>query len=267
LIIDYHLHSKYSVDGRMSIEEACKNAIMEGIGEIAFTDHIDLDWPDPDLTFNISDIDQYINEIDEMRRKYRGQLIIKTGIEVGMQPQVLDETSDIVNNYPFDFVIASVHIVKGMDPYRREYYKGKTKEESYRLYYEETLELINEFSDFDVLGHLGYVRRYSPLPYEQGEDLLCFDLIEEILKTLIENGKGIEVNTSGYKHSSNCPMPSFKIIERYRELGGTIITIGSDAHSVEDIGFGFEAGLEIIKKSGFDSITSFNSRMQRSIPI
>jgi HisJ family histidinol phosphate phosphatase len=154
LKINYHMHSQYSIDGEMSIEEACEKAIELGLKEIAFTDHLDIDWPDPNYEFGALDIEKYLIDIEKNRERYKDCLKIKTGIEVGLQPHVLEEVEDIIVTYPFDFVIASIHIIQRMDPYQGDYYKNRTKEECYRLYYEETLELVKEFSNFDVLDHL-----------------------------------------------------------------------------------------------------------------
>ena len=260
MLIDYHIHTNHSIDGEMTIDEACIKAISLGIKEIAFTDHIDLDWPESEFDFAAIDLDKYMLEIEKSKAKYKEHLVIKAGIEIGLQPHVLDETTKIIEGYPFDFVIGSVHIIQRMDPYCGKYYIGRTKEEFYRLYYEETLRLIKEFSYFDVLGHIGYIKRYSPLPYEKEDELLHLDLIDEIFKVLINKGKGIEVNTSGYRHVSNCPMPPLELIKRYRKLGGTIITLGSDSHKLDNFGFGLKAGLETIIQAGFDQITTYTNR-------
>lgn len=258
--MDFHIHTKYSTDGEMAIEEVCIKAIEMGLKEIAITDHIDIDWPVPGVVFDIPDIDEYIKEIEDNKKRFKGQLSIKTGIEMGLQPHVLEDASKIINSYPFDFVIGSVHIIDRFDPYQGDYFKSKSKEESYELYYREILSLIKDFDDFDVLGHIGYIKRYSPFPYHREDELLHLDLIDKILNTLIKKGKGIEVNTSGFRHMSECPMPPLEIIIRYRQLGGSILTIGSDAHNAYGIGFGIEAGLELIEQSGFEYITSFTSR-------
>jgi len=254
------MHSKYSIDGEMTMEEACLRAVELGLDEIAFTDHIDLDWPDYDIEFNIQDLENYLSDIERLADRFKGQLIIKKGIEIGLQPHVFEENSRIIQSYPFDFVIGSVHLVDRMDPYLGAYYEGKTKEQSYRCYYQEILNLITDYDDFDVLGHLDYVRRYSPYPYNIEDAMLAFDIIEEILKTLINKGKGIEVNTSGYRHASQRPLPNFSVVRRYRELGGEIITIGSDAHKVEHLGYKLKDAVQKVKECGFHYLTSFEQR-------
>ncbi len=267
-MMDYHVHSTYSVDSRMSMEEACLRAIEAGLMEIAFTDHIDIDWPDTAIPpFDVKMLDEYFEDIEKMQDRFKGQLVIKKGIEIGLQPHILDECADIVRSYPFDFVIASVHLIGGVDPYLGEYYRGKTKKESYEEYYREILKLIKYFDQFNVLGHLDYIKRYSPFPVEKTDHLLCISLIDEILKTLIRKGKGLEINTSGYRHASGTPMPHPDIIKRYRDMGGTIITLGSDAHAPEHVSFGFENALLEIKRSGFDALTSFTGMQPKSVAI
>lgn len=267
MLMDYHIHSNYSADGEMTLEEACLRAIELGIDEIAFTDHIDIDWPDPSIDFDINSIEQYLLDIESLSKRFCSQLKIKKGIEIGLQPHVLTENSDIIQSNPFDFVIGSVHIIDRLDPYAGNYYEGKTKEESYQHYYQEILNLIEKYNNFDVLGHLDYIRRYSPHPYSSEDHTLSYDLIEQILRTLIDKGKGIEVNTSGYRHISKCPLPSFSIVKRYRELGGEIITVGSDAHKTKYLGYEIKTAIEEIKKCGFKYLTIFESRKPKFIKI
>nr|PZN12188.1 MAG: histidinol phosphate phosphatase [Caldicoprobacter oshimai] len=267
-MLDYHLHSTYSLDSRMSMEAACMRAIEAGLKEIAFTDHIDIDWPDDSIPpFDIRTLDRYFEDIEKMQDMFKGQLVIKKGIEIGLQPHILEKCTDIIKAYPFDFVIASVHIVGGVDPYWGTFYQGKTKEESYRQYYEEILMLIKSFDAFNVLGHLDYIKRYSPFPIEETDHLLCATLVDEILKTLISKDKGLEVNTSGYRHASKSPMPHPDIIARYKQLGGSILTLGSDAHAPEHVAFEFEAALNEIKRSGFDTLTVFTSMQPEFVAI
>lgn len=260
-LFDYHIHSNYSIDSKMSMSDACIKAMELGLNEIAFTDHIDLDWPDNLFpTFNIHTLDKYIDEIEGIREKFRNFLTVRKGVEIGLQPHTLEQCSKIVTSYPFDFVIASVHIVGRKDPSLPAYFENKNKEQSFISYYKEILSLIETFDEFSVLGHLDYVKRYSPYPYKEDDTAIGSDIINEILKTLIRKNKGIEVNTSGYRHVSNSPMPHFDVIKRYRELGGEIITLGSDAHHTRYIGLNFQEALMGIKAAGFNHLTTFFNR-------
>ena len=262
-MLDYHMHSLHSEDGRMTMDEACQRAVALRLKEICFTDHMDIDWPDKAFTFQIADMDKYIEDVKEMQDKYKNRLTIKLGMEVGMQAHTLDQSKIIVNGYPFDFVIASLHLVNKVDPYLPLYYENRDKKKSYIDYYEAMYEMLLTYNDFCVLGHMDYLRRYSPYPYQNDDHFIGLDIIEAILKHLIDKGKGIEVNTSGYRHLSQQPLPHPDIIKRYRELGGKIITIGSDAHFVEHVGYENNRAIELTKSAGFSYITSF-TRLQPS---
>lgn len=251
----------------MAMDTICKKAMELNIKEISITDHLDIGFTNPEYTFDKLDLDNYFLDIEKSRKKYADCISIKSGIEIGLQSHILCDASKVIKAYPFDFVIASIHLINGEDPYYPSFYSKRTKEASYEIYYRETLNIIREFSDFDVLGHLGYIKRYMPYPYHKSDDSLHMDIIEDILKTLIDKNKGIEVNTSGYKHISELPMPTPSIIKKYRELGGNIITIGSDAHEAENIGFSFDKALAAIKKAGFDHINSFSQRKAKAINI
>src|SRR5699024_9572539 len=132
--------------------------------------------------------------------------------------------------------------------------------ESYIRYYEEILAIIEVFEHFDVIGHLDYVKRYSPIAWEKEEHLYGLDVIDEIFKLLIERGKGIEVNTSGYRHISNAPMPNIEIIKRFSKMGGDIITIGSDAHSTDAIACFFDRARRELKQAGINKLAKFSDR-------
>jgi len=159
-MFDSHTHTLFSTDSKMSAIEACTAAIDQKLEGIAITDHVDLDYPDYDDSFNF-DLQEYSNFIDDLKGKYQGELKILKGIEIGIQPQVLEGAQEIIRNHNFDFVIASIHIIDYLDPYTGKYYKGKTKEMAYRRYLSSILEGAQNFKDYDVIGHIGYIRRYG----------------------------------------------------------------------------------------------------------
>ena len=266
-MLDYHMHTFFSPDGKMTMEEACKKAMSVGLKEIAFTDHMDMNLPENKNAFQIKDMDQYIQSIASVREKYKGKLSVKTGIEIGLQDRTLEAAASLVRSYPFDFVIASLHLVDGLDPYRPEYYKGRDKLKSYTVYYQKIYDLLRQYDDYCVLGHLDYVRRYMPYPYAPEDYKIGMEIIESILKLLVERGKGLELNTAGCKHSSRQPHPHPAILKRYRDLGGEIVTIGSDAHAVNDVGYENRRALEWLKQAGFDYVTFFTDRQPEFVKI
>lgn len=235
-MIDLHIHSAYSGDGSMSLDTICRRAIAAGLSTIAITDHVDGDWPDRDIVFDISDIDQYLSEITETAKRYQDRLRVLKGIEIGLQSHLLGETRDYIESHDFDYVIASVHLVDGLDPYDAVYFEGKTKEESLRLYYQTVLDLIRQYDAFDALGHLDYVRRNCPYPIVPDDDTM--PLIDEILTVLAQKNKALEINTSGLRSPLGETLPSPAVWKRFLSLGGTALTVGSDAHFPEHIGEG-----------------------------
>lgn len=263
---DYHVHTYHSPDSDVLPGDACEAAINTGLSEIAFTDHMDIDWPS-DLFFEIEDPDKYVNEITKVKNKYSGRLSVKLGIEMGLQPHTLNNSIEIIKKYPFDFVIASVHLVNREDPYLPEYYAERDKRKSYEDYYTEVYRLLKLYDRYNVIGHLDYLRRYIPYPYEPEDAYIAQDMVDEILRHLVENGKGLEVNTSGYSHISNNTMPHFNVIKRFKELGGEIITLGSDAHTTDQIGYQWKRGLEMIMEAGFVYLTSFTDMNPEFKPI
>jgi len=257
----------FSPDGRMSMEEACLQAIKTGLSEIAITDHMDIDDPDNPKAFQIKDMKKYIEALENAKKEFQGSLKVKKGIEIGLQHWTLDKASEIVSNYPFDFIIASIHLVDGQDPYFGEYFETRDKIQSYTDYYHTILRLLKGYDGFNVLGHLDYFRRYSPYEYEAEDWWIGRELIEAIFKLLIDKGKGLELNTAGIKHYSRYPHPHPDVLKLFRQLGGEIVTIGSDAHSPEYIGYESKRALEYLKYAGFNYIASFTKMKPEFIKI
>jgi len=256
-MLDYHVHTSFSTDGKMTMEEACNQAVSVGLQEIAITDHMDIDMPDNPLAFQIKDMNQYISSLEQTKDIFKGRLRISKGIEIGLQDWTLEQASALTAKYPFDFAIASIHMIDGVDPYYDAYYSKRDKATSYKDYYSTILKLLRQYNDFSVLGHLDYLRRYAPYEYDPSDHWIGKELIEEILKTLVQNGKGLELNTAGFRHYSRQPHPHPDILKWFRELGGEIVTIGSDAHSVEYVGYENKLALEWLKYAGFEYIASF----------
>lgn len=268
-MIDCHVHSHFSGDSNLEINKACEKAISIGLKGIIFTDHLDIDYPGYDSKFDI-DFSQYIKTLSSIKDFYKGKLEVLIGVEVGIQPHIIKETQEIISSHPFDFVIGSVHIVNKQvihEPLDTnitlldgQYSKGKTQYESYLGYLLEVLNNINLYNNFDVLGHMDLIRRYGKYKNKELNINDFKDIIDMILKYLILQNKGLEVNTSGFKYGLNSPMPNFDILKRYQELGGNIITIGSDAHSDNHIGYKFDEISSALKDLGFNYLWMFSNR-------
>lgn len=261
-MFDNHVHSSFSGDSKMEAVSACEKAISLGLDGIAFTDHLDYDFPDFDQNF-IIDFDVHSAYMDNLKAKYEGRFKVLKSIEVGIQSHVIEESDKTVSSYDFDFVIGSVHLINRKDPYKPGFYDNYSKHEIYSLYLENILALINSFDNFDVIGHFHYIIRNA---LYADRSLLYKDyseIFDQIFKALIAKGKGFEVNTASFREKpDNRTVPKYdiEILKRYRELGGEILTIGSDAHRLEHIGYKFDIFKEIIKEAGFKYITHFEKR-------
>lgn len=231
-MFDFHIHSRISFDSSTEPQQIVDAAVKAGLKEICFTDHLDYDPLNPDtkLTF---DTDDYNAAYDHL---HHPDLTIRRGIEFGMLPDNAPTLAADLKRRPFDMVIGSVHFVKGVDIYYPEFWQGKTVEQAETEALEDTLACVQAHDDFDVMGHLTYITKARanpekrPVPYGVHAELL-----DEILRTLADKGKGIEVNTSGYRACGQ-PLPPIDYLRRFRQLGGQIVTVGSDAHTADRVG-------------------------------
>lgn len=258
---DFHMHTSFSSDSDTKPEEMIKQSIKLGLNTICFTDHYDKDYPryKEKEEFQL-ETKRYFSEMKELQERYKNQIDIRIGVETGLQPHLGEFWNEFTKKYPFDFVIGSVHVVDGQDPYYGDFFEGRTDEEAYRQTFEETLIDIKQNSHFDVLGHIDYIVRYGKTKAEQYSYKKHADIIDEILKCLIQHGKGIELNTAGLKYGLGFCHPHPDIIKRYKELGGEIITIGSDGHRPEHIAYDFQKVSDILKSCGFKVYTEFKGR-------
>ena len=266
MLWDQHMHCNFSGDSDALPEDMIKAGIAHGLSGICFTDHLDYDYPEEPNIF-LLDFDNYFKVLPDLRKKYADKISVNIGIELGLQPQAAGQNLAVAEKYPFDFIIGSSHVVNHMDPYYPEFFAGRDEDAAYMEYFESVLENINSDVDFDVYGHIDYVVRYGPnknafYTYEKFKDI-----IDEILTQLISKGKGIEVNTGGFKYGLGHPNPTEDIIKRYRELGGEIITMGADAHVPEYVAYEFDKAAHIIKNCGFKYYTVFKNRKAEFIPL
>ncbi len=266
MLCDLHIHTDISSDCPTPINAQVDRAVALGMSEICITDHHDYDTDGPACEFML-DPDGYLSVIDKARKEYAGKIVVNRGIELGLQNHVGDELENIAKKYPFDFIIGSCHFVDGMDPYYPEYFEGKTEKEAYEHYFDVTLQRVKQLSCFDVLGHLDYVVRYGPNQNKEYSYEAYSDYIDPILKVLIEKGKGLECNTGGLKYGLGHPNPSEDVMKRYRELGGEIITVGSDAHVPENVGYDFDILPDMLKSCGFKYYCVFHNRKPDFLPL
>lgn len=256
---DTHMHTSFSGDSDADPGSMIDQAIRLGLPGICFTDHLDYDYPNEPELF-LLDLETYASEVKKLQKQYKEQIPIHFGIEIGLQPHLAKKHETITASYPFDFVIGSSHTAEGMDPYYNEYFDHVSQKDAYCRYFSSILENIACFQDFDVYGHLDYVTRYGNPPTAAYTYPECRELIDEILTQLIRLGKGIELNTGGFRSSIKTENPHRDILTRYRQLGGTIITLGSDAHAPKQIAWEFEKARKILLSCGFTHYCFYQKR-------
>lgn len=254
-MFDYHLHSNFSADCETPMEETIEQAIKTGLKEICFTEHIDYEYPDPTISFEL-DLPQYNKKLQAVRNLYGDQIRIKKGVELGLQPHQIQDYRTLMERESFDFVICSMHTADKKDLHSGNFFANKTVDEAYRQYYEELLYCVTHFQAYNVLGHLDLVKRYTK---ERSTDDF-HDVISEIFQVIIPNGKGIELNTSGFRYGLGSGMPSVDILKLYKEHGGEIITVGSDSHVASTVAYQFKESYELLNDMGFKYIATFDKQ-------
>ena len=228
--MDYHVHTLFSYDGEQSVDEMCRRMLDLGVEEVCLTEHLDLGHPDEECQ-GIPAWDIWEREIRYCSQKYP-MLKIRRGIEVGDKAECREEIKKYVAAYAWDYILLSLHLVDNVDPYNKDvFFQGKDRKACYARYLETIVDTVTHYDDFDTLAHIGYISRYAPWSDEEKpvryEDYR--DAVDCILRSLIERGKCLEINTKGYTEDTFVPDES--IIRRYLALGGELFTFGSDGHT------------------------------------
>lgn len=248
---DYHLHSSFSDDSQTPMEDMVQQAISLGLDEICFTEHVDYGIK----TVVNCDYPSYLSKLSEMQHKYRGQIVIRAGIEFGVQLETIPQFTAAFQSFPFDFVIYSCHQIDNKEFWRNEFQKGRTQEEYQTAYYTAIYQVMLQYKLYSVLGHLDVIKRYDPCGDYPDEKIL--PLAEKIMRQAIADEKGIEVNTSTLRYGMPGTFPSQRLLELYHELGGRIITIGSDAHDTAHMADMIPEVRSMLKRIGFREICTF----------
>lgn len=254
-MFDYHMHSTVSFDGRNTALEMVRAAEEKGMKEICFTDHLDYDCQ-PGGVWMFFDLDNYgavYDHLDSDRVK------IRRGVEYGLKTYNQAQLKEDLAKRHYDFVLGSIHVVDEMDVYIEPYWEGRTVEAAYLEFMEQTLACVKAHTDYDVLAHLTFIAKArgnvkkTPILYEQWRELS-----DEILKELVSKGRGLEINTSGVDRCGDF-LPGEAFFRRFRELGGEIVTVGSDAHNIERVGQYTDKACEMLKDI-FGYVCTFEDR-------
>ena len=280
---DYHIHTEFSDDSREPMENQVRRAIEIGLEEICFTEHVDYgvkkDWNEGEIEWRggdgvnyddsmkeplaNADYPVYFDKIRRMREEFAGQIRIKSGLEFGIQTITIPQYERLWSRYAddLDFVLLSMHQVDNKEFWNQEFQRGKTQKEYNEAYYREILNVMRQFKHYSVLAHLDLIVRYDRNGVYPFRELR--DIVSEILRTAISDGKGIELNTSSWHYGLADTQPSRDILWLYRDLGGRIITIGSDGHTTKYLGDHIREAQQILRGIGFTEICTF----ERMVPV
>lgn len=274
-LYDNHNHSQFSFDGgRTSVGKTVNSAIGKGLAGVCFTDHCDFFVPPmkaqhEEYVSEVFDVEARNAEIDKVNAKCPQDFHVFKGIEIGVQKSERDKIAAHLEKYSFDEIIASVHYLDDTDPFWGGYYEGKTWRYAYGHYLETLYDEMVWLGDrFDIMGHYDYVTRYAPYP----ECSILYkdfpDILDSMLRYLAENGKALEINTKTYQDfKGRTPVLDKNILMRYRELGGEIISLGSDSHDADRVGFNFERTAALVSRCGFRYLAHFDKRKPVMLPI
>ena len=267
MFVDYHVHTAFSDDSIYPMEKVIQDAITMKMDEICFTEHVDygikVDWDSGQKIIYRgnepmanADYPEYMKAIQAMKEKYGHQITIKTGLEFGMQTHTISQFQKLFDRYDFDFIILSIHQVHDKEFWNQEFQKGKTQKEYNEEYYKEMLDVIRQYKDYSVLGHMDLINRYDNQGIYPFEKVKLW--IQAILEQVIADGKGIEINTSSKRYGLKDTTPSRQILELYKDLGGTILTIGSDSHKPEHLGAYIQDSKKMLQEIGFKQYCTFD---------
>lgn len=251
MFADYHLHTSFSDDSQTPMEDMVLQAVALGLDEVCFTEHVDHGVK----TVLNCDYAAYFAEAARLQEKYAGQIVIRRGIEFGVQTSTARQFQDDFDRWPFDFVILSNHQVDGKEFWTQEFQAGKTQEEFQTAYYQAILDVMDVYRDYSVLGHLDMIKRYDQCGDYPDEKIL--PLVEKILRKAISADKGIELNTSCFKYGLKDLTPSRRILELYHDLGGRVLTMGSDSHETEHLADRFGEARAELRRIGFRELCTF----------
>ena len=266
MLADYHVHTEFSDDSTYPMDSVVRDAIGLGLDEICITDHVDYgvknDWDSgKEIPYRggepLANVDypRYVEEIRRARQLYGEKIAVKMGLEFGVQVHTVPQFEALFRRYPFDFIILSIHQVEDKEFWTQDFQKGRSQREYNERYYEEMLNVVRAYKDYSVLGHMDLIKRYDEAgiyPFEKVKPVIA-----EILRTVIADGKGIEINTSSHRYGLDDSMPSAQLLALYRDLGGAIVTTGSDSHAPAHLGTFLEEAKDQLRALGFQHFCTY----------
>lgn len=259
-ILDSHVHTAFSFDGQDSLDQIFSAAVTRGVMGLAITDHYECNRVDE---LHCKKIEDAMSLLPRYQDQYQGRLRITKGIELGQPQAAPDEADAVLRRHPdLDVVLGSIHEgAPRLDAADADFNDPQLRVSDFLSYYFHSCYDLALWGKFDVMTHLGYPERYIWGRFRIPVDFTPFDdLIHATLKKLVEDGKALEVNTSGYRQGLGKTIPVLRIIRQFRDLGGELVTLGSDAHRAQDVASDFDVAMDILTAAGFRYFAFYRQR-------
>jgi len=255
-LVDYHLHTDRCGHAVGSMEDYARRAQVLGLSEIGFSDHFPLlDMHDPSLNMSMEEVPEYVRDVEELRGLFP-ELRIRLGIEVDYIPETVDRLPALLQDHPFDYILGSIHYIDGWGfdhPRNIDGYEGRDIFQLWTRYFD----LLGDAAEcglFDALAHPDLVKKFGYRPVEDAGGLYraCLDRVAGA-------GLAVEVNTAGLRKPVEeiYPAEDFLRLCRERDIP---VTLGSDAHSPDEVGEGFEQALQLLRRVGYEELTLYSQR-------
>ncbi len=257
-LCDYHTHTHYSFDGaaHSTHDALCRRALEIGLSDIAFTDHCDINGEVEGL-YTPYRADEAFAEMQAVKEKYKGRLNVLCGIELGNATQYPAEAAAVLSAHPYDFVIGSLHNLRGVPDFSMLKYGMMTDAHIRKLFdraLDETIEMAEHTEGLTTVGHITYMHRYVTLAEKKLDFKPFYDKLTRLYRILIERDMALEINVSTLWKGLGIAMPTMELLKLYRDCGGKLVTIGSDAHAPENLGKAIRKGYAILETVGFDRV-------------
>jgi histidinol-phosphatase (PHP family) len=262
--VDYHVHSSRSHDCAASIADMCRRAYEIGVSEIGFAEHKDFDPDDPVVDF--FDYDAFMADVDASRAHYGGALKIRAGIEIDYQQWLEDRIANYLDAHPVDFLIGSVHSIRGVVVTSQEYRRTRNRSTAYKDYFEEVRASVRA-GLFDIVGHLEYANRRGSDAWGPYDPAMFADELEELFDLMADRSVALELNSAGTRHGLQTTYPGPSTLAIYTARGCDLIAFGSDAHTPEEIAHGYAQLARTAIDAGHSHVCVWENRQRTKIPI
>ena len=264
MLVDYHIHTTLSGDSEQTIDTICQEAEKLGIKELCLTEHVDFEKGN--FYYGRYDFEKVCENIKYAKEKYP-LLTIRHGAEIDYQTQYLMEIYDFVAEYDIDFILGSIHKIRGVPVAYEGFYEGKTETEAWTEYFQTVREMIC-CNMFNCVAHIDFMKRgtyeyYGKFQPENYKEIIC-----DALKEAIKRDMSLEINTNGYHWKDmNDFYPNIDILEWFRDLGGKYITYGSDSHKIGHLGTKINEMYDLIKSLGYSEIATYKNKIVKPVKI